>query len=65
MTDGFEKYRKTTPIHAVELPRSVTIETKEGTMEASAGDYLAIGAEGELYPIDAKIFRKTYERVEE
>lgn len=39
------------------------IITREGTMRASAYDWIIRGVEGELYPCKPEIFRKTYERV--
>jgi hypothetical protein len=42
------------------------VETREGPLLAFAGrDFIIRGVEGELYPIDKKIFEKTYEVVEE
>lgn len=39
------------------------IETLEGTMEASQGDYIIKGINGEFYPCKPDIFEKTYEEV--
>ena len=36
------------------------IVTKEGTMKARHGDYIIRGVQGEYYPCDPSIFRKTY-----
>ena len=41
------------------------INTLEGKMSAKIGDYIIRGIEGENYPCDEKIFKKTYEKVEE
>lgn len=41
------------------------IETLEGVMKATIGDYLIIGIKGEIYPCKEDIFRKTYELVRE
>ena len=41
------------------------INTLEGTMEASTGDYIIKGVNGEFYPCKPDIFEKTYEKVEE
>jgi hypothetical protein len=39
-----------------------TIATREGNLIAICGrDFIVKGVEGELYPIDKKIFYKTYE----
>ena len=37
------------------------IETLEGTMKASLGDYVIKGVNGEFYPCKPDIFEKTYE----
>ena len=39
------------------------IETLEGTMLASFGDYIIKGVNGEFYPCKYDIFEKTYEEV--
>lgn len=39
------------------------IHTREGTIVAEPGDYIIRGVEGEVYPIDADIFEKTYDRL--
>ena len=44
---------------------NVIIDTLEGTMKASAGDYVIKGVEGEYYPCKPDIFEKTYEPVPE
>lgn len=43
---------------------SVLISTLEGTMEASPGDYIIKGVQGEYYPCKPDIFEATYEKVE-
>lgn len=40
------------------------IDTLEGTMTASVGDYVIKGVNGEFYPCKPDIFEKTYEPVE-
>jgi len=37
------------------------IETLEGDMKATIGDYIIKGVDGELYPCKPEIFKKTYE----
>ena len=39
------------------------IETLEGTMRASVGDYIICGVKGEFYPCKPDIFEMTYEQV--
>lgn len=40
------------------------IDTLEGTMIATAGDYIIKGVNGEIYPCKEDIFHKTYEKVD-
>lgn len=40
------------------------IKTLEGEMQASAGDWIIKGVNGEFYPCKPDIFEKTYEEVE-
>lgn len=42
----------------------VFIKTLEGTMEASVGDYIIKGVNGEIYPCKPEIFGKTYDILE-
>ena len=39
----------------------LTIQTLEGNMIASVGDYIIKGVQGEFYPCKPDIFKKTYE----
>lgn len=41
------------------------IQTLEGTMEASVGDYIIKGIKGEFYPCKPDIFLLTYDHVSE
>jgi hypothetical protein len=41
------------------------ITTLEGVMEASIGDWIIRGIQGEVYPCKPDIFNETYERVYE
>lgn len=40
----------------------IAIETLEGTMTASPGDWIIRGVKGEFYPCKPDIFAATYER---
>lgn len=42
----------------------VEIETLEGTVTASPGDWIIRGVKGELYPCKPDIFEQTYELAE-
>lgn len=41
----------------------IHIPTLEGTMEASIGDWIIKGVQGEFYPCKPDIFEATYEQV--
>jgi hypothetical protein len=43
----------------------VAIDTLEGTMMASGGDWIIRGVKGEFYPCKPDIFEATYEQVED
>ena len=40
------------------------VNTLEGTIHAKLGDYIIMDIQGEFYPCDSEIFKKTYEIVE-
>jgi len=42
----------------------IAIQTLEGTLYASFGDWIIRGVQGELYPVKPDIFEATYEPVE-
>lgn len=42
---------------------TVVIETLEGAMAASPGDWIIRGVQGEFYPCKPDIFEQTYEEV--
>ena len=44
-------------------PPTLWIKTLEGIMEASVGDWIIKGIEGEFYPCKNEIFIKTYQEV--
>lgn len=54
-------FRKTTLTYAVRLPYPFTVATLEGLNTGKAGDWLAVGAHGEMYPIDDAVFTATYQ----
>lgn len=41
----------------------VIVDTLEGKMKASPGDYIIKGVQGELYPCKPDIFEKTYDKI--
>jgi hypothetical protein len=44
-------------------PEGVNINTLEGVMHASPGDYIIKGVKGEFYPCKPDIFAATYDEV--
>jgi hypothetical protein len=60
------KYRKKpVVVEAYQTDHEFVIQTLEGDMTASVGDYIITGVNGEQYPCKPDIFEKTYEKVEE
>lgn len=58
------KYRKKPiVIEAIQTEFELTIETLEGPLHASPGDYIITGIKGEKYPCKPDIFLATYEPV--
>lgn len=53
-------------MHSVSTPSGeiLLIETLEGDMRASPGDFIIRGLNGEFYPCKPEIFRKKYEIAE-
>ena len=47
------------------LDGGVLIDTLEGVMRASTGDYIIKGVNGEFYPCKHDIFKKTYEAADD
>lgn len=41
------------------------VDTLEGCMKATEGDYIIKGVNGEFYPCKPDIFEKTYEKLDE
>lgn len=56
MVPSFGEYRKTSTTFAVRMEEPFEVETLEGVHLAKAGDFLAVGQAGEMYPIDAAVF---------
>lgn len=48
-------------VEAEQTDKTQYIETLEGTMKASKGDWIITGVDGERYPVKPEIFAKTYE----
>jgi hypothetical protein len=52
------------PTDADSLTTYIDIETLEGTMTASPGDWIIRGVQGEFYPCKPEIFEATYDQIE-
>jgi len=55
--------KKPIPVRFIQVDEPFEVETMEGVMKGKKGDYLIVGIHGEMYPIDKKIFGKTYDIV--
>lgn len=60
----FAKAIKTTPTYVTQSLEPFEVDTLEGLHTGKAGDYLAIGPHGEMYPIDKAVFEASYEVVD-
>ncbi|MGI8682055.1 MAG: hypothetical protein ACR2JO_07990 [Mycobacteriales bacterium] len=59
MSNGFRAFK----VHG-KRPFGIAIETLEGVMVASPGDWIIRGVQGEFYPCAPSIFEATYEPAE-
>lgn len=59
-TDWTAVTKRPVEVEAKRVEERRKIDTREGTVVADPGDVLMRGVEGELYPCDPDIFRKTY-----
>ena len=53
--------KKPVVIEAFQTDKELTIDTLEGTLHASVGDWIITGVAGEIYPCKPDIFEATYE----
>ena len=61
---ALKQYRKRpVVIFAALMDEGFEVETLEGTMHGTAGDYLICGVKGEYYPCKPDIFEATYDAV--
>ncbi|WP_342480024.1 hypothetical protein NST07_20455 [Paenibacillus sp. FSL L8-0340] len=55
--------KKPIVVEAYQTDKEMKIETLEGVMTASPGDWIITGVNGEKYPCKPDIFKKTYSPV--
>jgi hypothetical protein len=58
----YDEYTQTTPTKMIRINGAFEVDTKEGVMSCKDG-WLALDADGDPYPIDAKVQAKTYAKV--
>ena len=56
--------KKPIVVEAYQTDKEMVIDTLEGRMHASPGDWIITGVHGEQYPCKDDIFRKTYQPAE-
>jgi hypothetical protein len=56
-------YRKVAPVLAKQMDTPFRVRTREGIVQGKAGDYLCLGVENELWPVDKEIFERTMQRI--
>lgn len=59
--DGFQVYKKATPIRYQQAKQDGTIKTLEGPVNYKAGYYIITGPKGEQYPIPPEKFAGLYD----
>ena len=53
--------KKPVIVKGIKMDKNFKVATKEGvSLAGKKGDYLMEGVEGEVYPCNAQIFKKTY-----
>ena len=57
--------KKPVPIRVTRMDHPFMVDTRVGLVSGEAGDYLAVGVEGEMYPIRASVFEATYDLLPE
>ena len=68
--DNFEGIKKCCKkpiiVHCLQLnfPEGFEVTTKEGKLRGNPGDYLMFGIDGEKYPCDKSIFKRSYEIID-
>lgn len=55
--------KKPVVIEAYQTDKEMIIQTLEGPMHASVGDWIITGIRGEEYPCKPDVFARTYEEV--
>lgn len=60
----FKAKKKPVEVTAYQTSETTYINTLEGKMKASKGDWIVTGVHGEQYPVKPEIFEKTYELVD-
>ena len=55
--------KKPVIVEAYQTDVEIIISTLEGDMQASPGDWIITGVDGEQYPCKPDIFERTYQRV--
>jgi hypothetical protein len=55
--------KKPITIQCIQIDDPFEVKTMEGTLNGKAGDWLMVGVNGEIYPCDDEIFRKTYDLI--
>lgn len=55
--------KKPVVIEAYQTDKEMVIQTLEGPMQASIGDWIITGIRGEEYPCKPDVFDRTYEEV--
>jgi len=62
---GGGRFRKSSTIRALRLSEPTEVETVEGFARAEAGDFVALGHAGDVWPIPYEHFHRNYIKVQD
>jgi hypothetical protein len=65
LEDKIQYAMKNVVTRVIKMDHDFKCETMEGIVVGKAGDYLAVGKMGEVYPINSKVFQETYDIIDE
>lgn len=59
--DFVKAIKRPIAIRCIQIDEPFMVETMEGELKGKKGDWLMVGINGEMYPCDDEIFKKTYD----
>ena len=63
MKNVYKFQKKPVVVEAYQTDKELIVQTLEGPLRASPGDWIITGIRGEQYPCKPDVFERTYEKV--